>query len=293
MQAQLNRELIKIVTISNNNSRSQSDEQERNNKIELVKFLLSENHIPIKLSINDSNYNANLYFHGWLFQINISAKINGDLVKNPYIGLFHPFGSIYALKNIDPVGQNVPLNNIIRIRQHFHNALSPKTSFIHIDRNNDGKAYTVCVDDETNRGIITLLIYIANPYDGLQTMWKDRLINKSFDDHKIHSLGVDYLIDSLSNINGLKKLFTTWEIELFKQVATIDYNNTKHQGVIVFDYRKGGPDSRVYQSYYDTKLTIDSNNIPYIQEIKSKLPADIRDIITWEFEIRFIYKPVS
>lgn len=293
MQAQLYRELIKIVTISNNNSRSQSDEQERNDKIELVKFLLSENMVPIKLSRNDHNYNANLYFHGWLFQINIYAKIKGDLVKNPYIGLFHPFGSIYALKNRAPYGQNVPLNNIIRIEQHFHNAISPKTSFIHIDRNNDGKAYTVCVDDETNKGIITLLIYIANPYDGLQTMLKDMLINKSFDDHKMHTKNVDYLIDSLSNINGLKKLFTTWEIELFKQNATIDYNDTNHQGLIVFDYREGGSNSRIYQSQYNTKLTIDTNNIPYIQEIKSKLPADIRDRITWEFEIRFIYKPFS
>jgi len=293
MQAQLTKELNRIVTISNNISRSESDEQERNDKIELVKFLLSENMVPINLPVNNDNYNANLYFHGWLFQINVYANIEGDLVKNPYIGLFHPYGSIYALENRAHDGENIPLNNITRIRQHFHNALSPKTSFIHIDRNNDGKAYTVCVDDETNRGIITLLIYISNPFDGLQATRKDRLINRSFDDHKIHSVGVKYLIDSLSNINGLKKLFTTWEIELFKQTATIDYNDTRHQGVIVFDYREGGTNSRLYQSNYNTKLTIDSDNIPYIQEIKSKLPIDIRDRITWEFEIRFIYKPVS
>jgi len=292
METQLNREILNIAKLSSK-VRISNEDQERYDKIELVKFLLSKNIVPINIPVNDNNYNANLYFHGWLFNINVNTEIQMNLIKNPYIGLFHPFGSIHALKNRAPSGENIPLNNITRIRQHFHNALSPKTSFIHIDHNNDGKAYTVCIDDETNKGIITLLIYIANPYDGLQTTTKDRLINIAFNDHKLDTLSVEYLIVALSNINGLKKLLTTWEIELFKQTAKIDYNNTSHQGVIVFDYREGGRNSRLYPSFYDTKLTIDSNNIPYIQEIKSKLPENIRDRITWEFEIRFIYKPYT
>lgn len=179
METQLNREILNIAKLSNK-VRISDEDKERSDKIELVKFLLSENMVPINLPVNDRNYNANLYFHGWLFNIDVNTKTEMNLIKTPFIGLFHPFGSIHALENRTPDGENIPLNNITKINQNFHNALSPKTSFIHIDHNNDGKAYTVCVDDETNRGIITLLIYIAKPYDGSDIKWKDDLIKEVF-----------------------------------------------------------------------------------------------------------------
>ena len=284
--------------------------QYRINLIDLIKFLLSENTVPISLPTDNTNYNANLFYHGWLYSD--ALKYIGDrvptglsLIKYPYIGLFHPFGSIHALNNIAPQGGNVPLNNFAQIEQHFHDALSPKTSFIHIDRNNDGKAYTVCIDwDETNRpgvrlarirGIVTLLIYISNPYEMImpQNRFISTLISNSFDTNNTGLL--TNLVDSLSTIKGLYKILNTWEIDLFKNVATISGSRRTGEGLFLFDYRDASDTSRYYIPILLIKLDINQDTIPYINEIKNKLlpffTQTIIDTITWEFEIKIVCRP--
>ena len=292
--------------------------QYRINLIDLIKFLLSENTVPISLPTDNTNYNANLFYHGWLYSDALKyiygprlpsggrVPTGLSLIKYPYIGLFHPFGSIHALNNIAPQGGNVPLNNFAQIEQHFHDAFSPKTSFIHIDRNNDGKAYTVCIDwDETNRrgvrlakirGIVTLLIYISNPYEMImpQNKFISTLISNSFDTNNTGL--VTNLVDSLSTIKGLYKILNTWEIDLFKNVATISGSRRNGEGLFLFDYRYAGDTSRYYIPILLIKLDINQGDIPYINEIKSKLPPaiftpDIIDTITWEFDIQIVCSP--
>jgi hypothetical protein len=324
MEQQLNREIVRIATISNNNGRTAAEQQEHRDKIKLVDFLLSENTVPKILSIplpppplpaiqHTDPFNTNLFYHGWLFPEALdytnrfiigtdeenATRLN--ITKYPYIGLFHPFGSIYAINN-QWQGENVPLNNLASISQNFHDAFSPPTSYIHIDRNNDGKAYTVCVDwDETNRpgvrlaqmrGIVTLLIYISNTSEvtpSLSSRTKYDEIQNSLVVHNTGSVGI--LLESLSRIKGLYKILNTWEIDLFKQKATINKSKIFGDGLLLFDYGAGSDKSKVYMDIIKIKLDIIQDNIPYIDEIKSKLPPTIFtpaiiSNITWEFEIQ-------
>jgi hypothetical protein len=307
MDQQLNR-LLEFLSYESSGLTDTLTPQDRINVIDLIKFLLSENTQPISIPTDDTHYNANLYFHGWLFPQIISGGVATglNLIKYPYIGLFHPFGSIHAVTNRAPQGQNVPLNNLIQIQQYFHDALSPKTSFIHIDRENDGKAYTVCVDwDETNRpgvrlaqmrGIVTLLIYISNTIEttpSLSSRTKYEEIQNSF---RVHNTGlVGNLLESLSRIKGLYKILNTWEIDLFKQKAKNISLKSAYDGLILFDYREGGDKSKAYWDILKICININTNDIPYIDEIKSKLdPAiftpDIISNIAWEFEIHIVYR---
>ena len=306
MEQQLNRELVRIATISNNNGRTIAEQQEHRDKKDLIKFLLSENTTPIIGPTNNDYFNTNLFYHIWLFPAGkpyTSLIITGlNLTKYPYIGLFHPHGSISAIAN-QWAGQNVPLNNIASISQYFHDAYSPKTSYIHIDRENDGKAYTVCVDwDETNRpgvrlshirGIVTLLIYISDPYEIImpQNSTIENLITDSFNTNNTGLL--TNLVDSLSTIKGLYKILKSWEIELFKNITNINLDQSNR--LFLYDYRDAGDTSRYYNPILRLKLDINQDNIPYINEIKSKLlpffTQTVIDTITWEFEIQIVSRP--
>ena len=311
MEAQLYRELINLANCSNNQRKTLLDQEEHRNKIDFIKFLLSENTTPIILPQNDNNYNANLFYHPWVFtdaEYAATYVTSGrSIQKNPYMGIFHPFGSIYALTSQPG---NIPLNGLTQINQHFHgDALgddfySPKTGFFHIDYNNYGKAYTVCVDTTTLRGRVDLLIYIPKNKDEIiQNIVKINYGSRIIDDSPRN------LFDLLCQIYELKKLFKTWEIELFKNVGVIcrkhyhqyiDSNNRKFKGLFLFDYRAGNIHSKEYCHLVQYNISnrtgptgevyMESTDIPYIDEIKSKIDIGFRDRIVWELGVNIVTK---
>jgi hypothetical protein len=311
MEQQLSRELINLATCSYYGINNIADQQEHTDKIDLIKFLLSENTTPINLAQNDTNYNANLFYHPWVFtDAEYAATYVRDgrnIQKNPLMGIFHPFGSIYAL----PLqSRNITLNDLAQIYQHFHgdedgdDFYSPKTGFFHIDYNDYGKAYTVCVDPTTLRGRVDLLIYIPKNKEKIiqniiKIIYGNRIINDS----------PRNLFDLLCQINELKKLFNTWEIDRFKNVGVIrrkhyhqyiDSNIRKFKGLFLFDYRAGDIQSKEYCHLVQYNIFnrtgptgdvyMESTDIPYIDEIKSKIDIRFRDNIVWELGVNIVTK---
>jgi hypothetical protein len=65
------------------------------------------------LYVTDKIPNANLFFHPWLFTYQENDG-KFSLEKNPYIGIFHPYGSIFAHKNSEY------LNKLVKTSQHYH-----------------------------------------------------------------------------------------------------------------------------------------------------------------------------
>jgi hypothetical protein len=311
MEQQLNRELINLANCSNNQRRTLLDQEEHRDKIDLIKFLLSENTTPINLAQNDTNYNANLFYHPWVFtdaEYAATYVTSGrSIQKNPLMGIFHPFGSIYALP-LQP--RNIPLNDLAQIHQHFHgdengdDFYSPKTGFFHIDYNDYGKAYTVCVDPTTLRGRVDLLIYIPkNKEEIIQNIIKIIYGNRIINDSPRN------LFELLSKINELKKLFNTWEIDRFKNIGVIhrkhyhqyiDSNIRKFKGLFLFDYRAGDIQSKEYCHLVQYNIFnrtgptgdvyMESTDIPYIDEIKSKIDIRFRDNIVWELGVNIVTK---
>ena len=95
-------------------------------------------------------------------------------------------------------------------------------------------------------------------------------------------------INKLSNIDELKVLLNTYELESIKD----ETNNKIVQSVIGKKYTYWNPNSLVLFRYNTGKsypytlnfnLPIETKKIPYIDEIKSKIPESIRDKIEWEF----------
>jgi hypothetical protein len=256
-------------------------------KVNLIKLLLmSENKTPLKES-----YNANLFYHSWIFNEDEFGenskkyiKCKSSFIKNPYIGLFHPFGAIYTIENNATI-----LNNLVKTSQNIHapSDLSPCNSQIYIKQSEYGKAYSVCINYEK------MIDCNATPINAEKIKGRIELLLFSpillkINEFQFTGLTTSQFINRLSNIEELKVLLNTYELDSIKN----ETNNKIIQSVVGKEYTYWNPSSLVLFRYNTGKsypytlnfnLPIEPKNIPYIDEIKSKLPESIRDKIEWEF----------
>ena len=218
--------------------------------------------------------NTNLFFHPWLFT-NFQAK-------NVLIGLFHPHGSIYSV-------QNTPyLNNLIQIEQNYHapQHFSPNNSHIYIDRQNFGYGIVVCVDQHRLGPIVRIELLIYSPNDMFSYL---KPINDKIDTKSMTS---NELINELSKIeqfNFVKDIFNIVDQNENenRKALTPEFNFGAHasKGLFMFDYTGN---SYTYNKLLHVNLDIKPENIKWIEEIKNKIPENIRNLVNYEFAIQII-----
>jgi hypothetical protein len=283
----------KIIELANisfeiNNPNSKSDishlQYKRTQLIQLLSeiFRRSNEIIQSKIEVKenttyrtDVNHNANLFFHPWLFE-----NTQQPITKNPYIGIFHPSGSIYAHNT------SKFLNKLEKTIQYYHdNSFSPSnTSCIYIDHINIGIAIVVCVDDTSSKGRIELLISLT----------KSELIMLDF--FNINNLKCFEIMEQLNNIGIFKPLLNKPEFKLLfssennkivYETSSNNRANNRKYGLFMCDYKNGGNSTEVYNSILNVIFPIEKKNIPYIVEIESKLPSNLQSI-NWEFAIQII-----
>lgn len=285
MEQQINSEIINLSIISNNMNINNDTKQIKLHKdnMKLIMYLLFEENTKLKTI----DYNANLFYHSWVFTDKDMENYSGSFAKHPYIGLFHPYGGIHAITS------NNILNTFVKTQQHIHDPshYSPDNSHIYIDNNKIGKAYSVCIDYEKVNGTqvvnnneirIRVELVICLPRD------IDIKINES----EYNKLSVFELICKLSDNEIFYPLFETFEIKHLKN----PYFKNKVTDILVKEKTFYLPDSLVLFRYrehnnYDYLLNfnipIESHSIPYIDEINAKLPTEIKSIpkdkITYEF----------
>lgn len=251
---------------------NKENEHEHKNKMKLIMYLLFGENTTLKII----DYNANLFYHSWLFTDKDMENYSGSLVKHPYIGLFHPYGAIHA------ISINNILNTFQKTRQHIHDPsdYSPENSYIYIDSDKIGKSYSVCIDYEkiennlviNNKEIrIRVELLVCLP----------RGIEIKINENEYNKLTVSELICKLSDNEIFYPLFDTFEIKHLKN----PYFNNKVTDILVKEKTYYQPDSLVLFRYRENKtydyllnlnLPIESHSIPYIDEINAKLPADIK-----------------
>jgi len=125
-------------------------EQNRLEKEALINRLISyldlvpENLAPLAIASN-----ANLFFHPWLF---LNGKDReGSRIKNPYIGIFHPRGSMHTINRYGGIDSCI-INNIRTFNQNIHDGsemgpmYSDNTANIYINPTTSGIAVAVCID---------------------------------------------------------------------------------------------------------------------------------------------------
>jgi hypothetical protein len=215
--------------------------------------------------------NTNLFFHPWLF--------NHFQAKNVLIGIFHPHGSIY------PINNTPYLNKLIQIEQNYHGPqhFSPNNSHIYIDRQNYGYGVVVCVDHHklgpTAR--VELLIYSPDDLFMLLKPINDKIDLKTFTSNE--------LIENLSKIEQFNFIKNIFELQTLGNniVQTPEFNFGAHasKGLFMFDYTGN---SYTYNKLLHVNLQINESNIPFIDEIKNKIPENIRNLINFEFAIQII-----
>lgn len=270
MEQQINSEIINLSIISNN--MNENNENNHKNNMKLIMYLLfGEN-----TSLKDSIYNANLFYHSWIFTDKDMKNYNGNLIKYPYIGLFHPYGAIHAISS------NNILNTFQKTQQHIHDPsdYSPDNSHIYIDTDKIGKGYSVCIDYEKieeNRAVNNNEVRIR--VELLVCLPKKTEIKINENDY--NKLSVSELICKLSDNEILYPLFETFEIKHLKN----PYFSNKVIDILVKEKTYYLPDSLVLFRYRENKtyeyllnfnLPIESHNIPYIDEINAKLPTEIK-----------------
>jgi len=318
MEQQLNREIVRIATISNNNGRTVVDQQEHRDKIKLVDFLLTGENTVAVAPVGARITNANLFFHPWAFTETDVGVENSNYIrcsrslnKNPYIGLFHPHGSIFAL-NSGPV---VPLNSLREIGQNPHadagaTAFSQDVCQFYIDPNGYGKAYAVCIDYQTIPTSPLPCIAqtkSAPPYRGRVELMITTSSTFEFDDKTIFQGNMCYeFINNLSNILELKHMLNTWEIDSLKLPGNTNRVRRlrsgtflQDNGLLLFFYQKRGEPAKKYRPLLKCDFPIDYRNIPHIDEIIGNIPNNIipnirtPGIITWEFGISVFSYAIS
>jgi len=213
--------------------------------------------------------NTNLFFHPWLF--------NNFQAKNVLIGLFHPHGSIH------PSSNNPYLNSFLQIEQNYHapQHFSPNNSHIYIDRQNFGYAIVVCVDQHRMGPLarVELLIYSPNDMFDLLKQINDKIDSKN--------MNCNELVNEISKIgqfNFVQNLFPNIGTN---NVQTPEFNFGAHasKGLFMFDYTGN---SYTYNKLLHVNLSINESEIPFIDEIKNKIPDNIKNLISFEFAIQII-----
>ena len=283
----------KIIELANisfelNNPKSTSDiiklNSDRINFIRIIKgvFNIKENKEYVTYKSN-----ANLFFHAWLYEYN-----QQPITKYPYIGIFHPSGSIYAHNT------SKFLNTLERTTQYYHdNAFSPSnTSCIYIDHDRIGKVIIVCIDHEISppKGRIELLISVNNDIASFNLNLISNILSKL----NTETISCVDFIKKISQLNGLellnsddlKLLFDINNTNLINEPITTNRADNKQQALIVLDYAGGGTDSKTYPTSLKINFPIDNKNIPYFNEINSKLLQKNPSLknINFEFGIQII-----
>jgi hypothetical protein len=283
---QINSEIINLSIISNkiNNKMDITfNNEQHNNKMKLINFLLFEENKSLKAI----EYNANLFYHSWLFSDKEMENYNGNFVKNPYIGLFHPYGSIHAIT------KNNILNTFNKTSQNIHDPIhySPDNSHIFIDNHKIGKAYSVCIDDEIIRGTNTIKNNkVRIRVELIICIQKSSDIKINENDY--NKLPVHELFCKLSEIEDLFPLFDTFEVKHLKlpifnnkvsDILTKEKTYYQPDSLVLFRYRE----HKAYQYLLNVNIPIESINIPYYDEINAKLPSEIKrygkENINYEF----------
>lgn len=256
-----------------------------NNKIQIIKEILSEKVYDIKVvpentvCVNKS-YNANLFFHAWLFPEGLTQ---GSKDIPTLIGLFHPYGGINCIN-----GADLKINQVTQINQHIHPdggdsqivRFSGNVAHFFIDFTIPGIAIGVCYDPRNKTCRIELLISLIE-YNKKISLINDSIINQ------IELRDLFNMLLEMKELNNYlnNPSFNNIKISTKKISRPIfNFNTASNQTMTVFFY---GKDTPTYAE--DIHVNIDNverNEIPYIDEIESKLP---KETIKYEFSIVIIH----
>ena len=277
----MDKEILKLAYISYNlNNPAVGDNimhlnLDRTYSIRIIKgvFDIKEN----TAYVTDKTPNANLFFHPWLYLYNEFEDIS------PYIGIFHPYGSIYAHNNSNFLNKLQPTSQNYHAPQEF----SPNNSNIYIDHNSFGDAIVVCVNNLVSfpiKGRIELLISLSNntkiTHDNADEILKNKICNEFILNlSKLEELKIILLQDKY------KLLFDSKNTNIITKPDFIHRAGNNSNGLYMFDYTNG---SKAYNKLLHVNFPIENKNIPYFEEIKNNLPESIRDKVIWEFGIQII-----
>lgn len=216
-------------------------------------------------------HNSRLAFHPWLFQerLNIkhADKKNADFIKSPFIGIFNTTGSIFSVSvpinkfeqkiqnyhrniNLDPTDGTEPINEEPR--------LSPDNLKLFIDHSRFGSAFGVCIDVNTNRGCINLILSLPESFDinTLEPITSYAELCYHLNEFKINE-------NEQFNFLNEKKLEKT------KQYRYIDF--FKGLDINYYGDSNDGNAFKYNSISFDVK-DFNINNIPIFNFIKQKIP---------------------
>lgn len=263
MEQQLSNELITLSRINVAND-------QYNDSVKLIKyFLTEENTSPIA-----NTYNANLFYHAWVLTDAEMASNPRSIIKDPYLGLFHPYGAIHAISTDDF------LNKFIRTSNHFHDVqyFSPNNAQIFIEHDKIGKAYSVCIDDEDPSIVrIRVDLFICIP--------KSTVLNTA--EYNFDNNTISELFTKLSQKIIFSPLFNTFELNHLKnptftnRIINTDVNPpvfATRRSLLLFNYDMANHPTNplYYNDIINYTIPIDENNIPYIDDIRKELPQGIK-----------------
>jgi hypothetical protein len=230
--------------------------------------------IPENVALVAEPYNANLFFHPWLFTVHETA--------DPLIGLFHPRGGIKCT-----IQSSVGCNQLSVIGQNFHGPdtiyLSSDVARFKIDFSTPGIAVGVCYDFRRKICRVELIITLNDI--------KKKLLNI---EHIINEINCRDLFDTLIQIPEIYNLINIPAYNLIKlceneiRIPQIKSEfGGMYNGVVIFFYNQN---TRYHNNLHINVINVDKNTIPYIDEINAELVRNsvVLNSITYEFGIKII-----
>ena len=297
----------------------------------LIKDILEEK-VYIKENIIENtdllleDFNANLFFHPWLFPDGIKKpptditpenfliedpverveNYENEIQINVYIGIFHPYGGIYCIEEIEHIN-DMPLilNQFKKFKQYIHDEhddydptnfsavrFSPNNCQFYIDPNIYGLTVGCCFNPKNNKCRIELLITLPiknNKLSTLKYLEFDNILLKDLFDMLLKIPDLNNLLnnDSFTNIKISNK-----KICIIERNYKILYSPRVPKSMCIFFYGN----SEKYGFLYNINLCISAidinkNEIPYIGEIEKKLISEAHinpTEISYEFGINII-----
>ena len=325
-------QIIKLANRSYGINNSKPFIEEYTDNKNLIKDILKEK-VYIKENIIENtdllfeNFNANVFFHPWLFPDGIKKppkditpenfliedpverveNYENEIQINVYIGIFHPYGGIYCIKEIEHLN-DMPLilNQFKKFKQYIHDEyndydptkksdnidFSPNNCKFYIDRYIIGLAIGSCFNPKNNRCRIELFINLPTKNNKLNT-----LNNLKFDNILLKDL-----FDMLLKMPELNNLLSNPSFDKIKmsdnKICKTEINNNVldlPKSLTVFFYGTGDYSGFSYnKNLCISAIDINKNEIPYIDEIEIDL---IRKIgidpskISYEFGINIVSIP--
>ena len=297
----------------------------------LIKDILKEKvyikeHIVENTDLLFKYFNANLFFHPWLFPYGITKppKIitpENFLIEDPierlenyetenqinvYIGIFHPYGGIHYIEEIENFNDMpIILNHFKKFKQYIHDdddendpdnlsavSFSPNNCQFYIDPNIYGLTVGCCFNPKNNKCRIELLITLPiknNKLSTLKYLEFDNILLKDLFDMLLKIPDLNNLLnnDSFTNIKISNK-----KICIIERNYKIPYLPRVPKSMCIFFYGN----SEKYGFLYNINLCISAidinkNEIPYIGEIEKKLISEAHinpTEISYEFGINIV-----